>query len=112
MRAVRMWSGDEPPLGPGEPSLIGAQVGPLTIVGYHPVWAAWAAPATSADVGQDRAVYLAEHTVLKTRRAVKIAPSQLTHNPLALRRFVHDARAAARLRHRNLIQLHDVGQLA
>src|SRR5262249_48231346 len=27
------------------------------------------------------------------------------------RRFVNDARAAARLRHRNLIQLHDVGRL-
>jgi serine/threonine-protein kinase len=57
-------------------------------------------------------MYLAEHAVLKTRRAVKFLSAQRTQNPLLVQRFVHEARAAARLQHRNLIQVHDIGQLA
>src|SRR5262245_22532783 len=98
-RAVRMRLGDEHP-GSGEPStMVGAQVGPFTIV---------------CRLGEDdmATLYLAEHTVLKTRRAVKLLSPRRTGNPHAVQRFVHEARAAARLAHRNLIQVHDAGQLA
>lgn len=79
--------------------MIGAQVGPFTIV---------------CPLGERGAatMYLAEHAVLKTRRAVKFLPPQRAQDARAVQRFVDEARAAARLHHRNLIQVHDVGQLA
>ena len=78
--------------------MIGTQVGPFTIV------------CPLGDGGM-ASVYLAEHAVLKTRRAVKFLSPPLTQNPLLVHRFVNEARAAAQLHHRNLIQVHDVGQL-
>jgi len=78
--------------------MIGTQVGPFTIV-------------CPLGEGGMASVYLAEHAVLKTRRAVKFLSPQLTQNPLQVRRFVNEARAAAQLHHRNLIQVHDVGPL-
>jgi len=95
-----MRSGDERDLGSGEPdALIGAPVGPFTIV------------RRIGEGGMAR-VYLAEHAVLHTRRAVKVLSPRLSHHALLVRRFVNEARAAARLHHRNLIEVHDVGQLA
>ncbi|MEO7733638.1 MAG: serine/threonine-protein kinase, partial [Kofleriaceae bacterium] len=79
--------------------MIGTHVGPFTVVG----------PLGEGGMGK---VYLAEHAVLKTQRAVKFLSPQLTENAVLVRRFVNEARAAARLQHRNLIQVHDVGQLA
>jgi serine/threonine protein kinase len=78
--------------------MIGTQVGPFTIV---------------CPLGQGRtsSVFLAEHAVLKTRRAIKRLAPRLTFDGQLVQRFVHEARAAARLRHRNLIQVHDIGQL-
>jgi len=78
--------------------MIGTQVGPFTVL----------CPLGESGMGS---AYLAEHAVLKTRRAVKFLSPQLTQDPLRVRRFVHEARAAARLHHPNLIQVHDVGQL-
>src|SRR4051812_3293662 len=79
--------------------MIGTHVGPFTVVG----------PLGEGGMGK---VYLAEHAVLKTQRAVKFLAPQLTQNAVLVRRFVNEARAAAKLQHRNLIQVHDVGQLA
>jgi eukaryotic-like serine/threonine-protein kinase len=95
--------GDDRYLGSGEPevmpdAMIGTRVGPFAIL----------RPLGEGGMGK---VYLAEHTVLKTRRAVKVLSPQLTQNELLVRRFINEARAAARLHHRNLIQVHDVGQL-
>src|SRR5688572_6953374 len=78
--------------------MTGTQVGPFTIV----------RPLGEGAMGS---VYLAEHTVLRTRRAVKFLSPQLTRNEQLVPRFVNEARAAATLHHRNLIQVHDVGQL-
>ncbi|HEX8112751.1 MAG TPA: protein kinase, partial [Kofleriaceae bacterium] len=58
------------------------------------------------------AMYLAEHPVLHTRRAVRVLLPPLARDPRAVQRFVDVARAAARVQHRNLVQVHDVGPLA
>jgi serine/threonine protein kinase len=84
----------------GEPgNLIGVQVGAFTIV----------CPLGEGDRGS---MYLAEHPVLNTRRAVRVLPPHVAHDPRAVQRFVEAARAAARVQHRNLAQVHDVGPLA
>jgi serine/threonine-protein kinase len=56
-------------------------------------------------------VYLAEHAVLKTPRAVKVLLPELTKSKQIVQRFVNEARMAASIRHRNIIEVHDVGQL-
>src|SRR5678809_57602 len=56
-------------------------------------------------------VYLAEHALLKTPRAVKVLQPEWTTSQLIVQRFVNEARAAASIRHRNIIEVHDVGQL-
>src|ERR1043166_8954772 len=98
-RAVRMRLGDEHP-GSGEPSsVIGSQVGPFTLL------------RRLRDDGP-AAVYLAEHALLATRRTVKLLAPPEAGQPQAVQRFVDEARAAARVQHRNLIAVHDVGQVA
>ncbi|HWU89935.1 MAG TPA: serine/threonine-protein kinase, partial [Kofleriaceae bacterium] len=57
------------------------------------------------------AVYLAEHAVLKTPRAVKVLLPEWTKSKVIVQRFVNEARAAAAIRHRNIVEVHDVGQL-
>ncbi|HEY0477826.1 MAG TPA: serine/threonine-protein kinase [Kofleriaceae bacterium] len=92
--------GDDRYRSSGEPNaMVGTQVGPFTIL----------CPLGEGGTGR---VYLAEHAVLKTRRAVKLLPAPLAQDALAVRRFVHEARTVAQLHHRNLIQVHDVGELA
>ncbi|HEX2689438.1 MAG TPA: hypothetical protein VHN14_22610, partial [Kofleriaceae bacterium] len=96
---VLMRLGDDRHLGYGDPDvMIGTRVGPFTIV------------RLVGERGMGR-VYVAEHTVLKTQRAVKLLSPQLTENALLVRRFVNEACVVAKLHHRNLIQVHDVGQL-
>jgi serine/threonine protein kinase len=56
-------------------------------------------------------VYLAEHTLMKDLHAIKILDPQLTQNPAIVTRFVNEARAAARLRHRNLVRVHNIERL-
>jgi len=83
----------------GDPdAMIGARVGPLTLVRL-------------LGEGRTGRVYVGEHAVLQTLRAVRFLSPPLTQDALFVRRFVNEARAIARLCHRNLIQVHDVGQL-
>ena len=56
-------------------------------------------------------VYLAEHALLKTPRAVKVLLPEWTTSEIIVQRFVNEARAAAAIRHRNIIVVHDIGQL-
>ncbi len=57
------------------------------------------------------AVYLAEHRVLKTLHVVKVLLPQWTQNAMIVQRFVNEARAAAAIRHRNIIGVQDCDQL-
>jgi len=56
-------------------------------------------------------VYLAEHCLMKDLHAIKVLDPQLTQNPQIVTRFVNEARAAARLRHRNLVRVHNIERL-
>lgn len=92
--------GDDRNLGQAEPdALIGTQVGSFVIL------------RLLGEGGMGK-VYVAEHAILKIRRVVKVLSPLLTQNVWLVRRFVNEARAVAKLPHRNLIQVHDVGQLA
>ena len=53
-------------------------------------------------------VYLAEHAVLSKRVAVKVLSADLRANPIARKRFVREARAAAAIDHHNIVQVFDV----
>jgi serine/threonine-protein kinase len=79
--------------------MIGTQVGPFTVV-------------SQLGEGGMGSVYLAEHAVLRMRRAIKFLSPQLIQHPEAVQRFLNEARTLAQLHHRNVIQVHDVGQLA
>jgi serine/threonine protein kinase len=61
--------------------------------------------------GGTGAVYYATHRVLGTPRAVKVLFPQWTRYPEMVERFVNEARAAAAIRHRNIIGVHDCGRL-
>ncbi len=56
-------------------------------------------------------IYLAVHRVLHTPRAVKVLRAEWTGYPELVERFVNEARAAAAIRHRNIIGVHDCDQL-
>ena len=56
-------------------------------------------------------VYLAEHSLMKDLHAIKVLDPSLTQNPQIVTRFVNEARAAARLRHRNLVRVHNIERL-
>ncbi len=78
--------------------MIGTQVGPYRLVKL----------LGAGGMGQ---VYLAEHTTLKDLHAIKILDPELTQKPQIVTRFVNEARAAAKLRHRNLIRVHHIDRL-
>lgn len=61
--------------------------------------------------GGTGAVYLAVHRVLGTPRAVKVLLPEWTRYPEVVERFINEARAAAAIRHRNIIGVHDCGRL-
>jgi serine/threonine protein kinase len=56
-------------------------------------------------------VYLAEHTLMKDLHAIKVLDPMLTHDPQLIARFINEARAAARVRHRNLVRVHNIDTL-
>src|SRR5262245_40366506 len=55
-------------------------------------------------------VYLAEHTLMKRKVAVKVLPHDKAVDQLSLDRFYREARSAAALDHPNIVRLHDVNQ--
>ncbi|MCZ7647191.1 MAG: protein kinase [Planctomycetota bacterium] len=56
------------------------------------------------------AVYLAKHQTLGRQVALKLLPQQFTANPEYVQRFLREARAAAQLRHPNIVQVYDAGE--
>jgi eukaryotic-like serine/threonine-protein kinase len=56
-------------------------------------------------------VYAAVHHKLKRRVALKMIHRDLNADPDQLDRFRHEAEALARLRHPNVVQIHDVGEV-
>ncbi|MEJ7599241.1 MAG: serine/threonine-protein kinase [Kofleriaceae bacterium] len=57
-------------------------------------------------------VWLGEHLALKTPRAIKVLNPELTRNPMIVERFRAEALAAASLKHKNVVTVHDIGQMA
>jgi serine/threonine protein kinase/putative intracellular protease/amidase len=55
-------------------------------------------------------VYEAVDTLLNRTVAIKVLPEEVADDSQALQRFQHEARAAARLNHANVVVIHDVGQ--
>jgi serine/threonine-protein kinase len=56
------------------------------------------------------AIYRAEDTELGRQVALKVLAPELAAKPIALKRFRREARSAARLRHRNIVAIYDVGE--
>jgi serine/threonine-protein kinase len=57
-------------------------------------------------------VYLAEHTLMKNLHAIKVLDPTLTQDPQLIARFINEARAAAHVRHRNLVRVHNIDRLS
>ena len=56
-------------------------------------------------------VYLAMESTLKRKLAVKILPHSVAADPKMVERFLREARAAARLRHPNIIPIYSAGEI-
>lgn len=54
------------------------------------------------------AVYMARHKVLGKERAIKFLPQSTDLNPTSVRRFINEAKAAARVEHANVVQVYDI----
>ena len=53
-------------------------------------------------------VYLAEHTIFKQRRAIKVLPKKRIADKTYLDRFYREGRAAASLNHPNIVRVYDI----
>lgn len=54
------------------------------------------------------AVYLAEHSLLKVSRALKVLPEELSSSGTFQERFLIEGRVLARLQHPRIVQVHDM----
>ena len=54
-------------------------------------------------------VYLAEHTLMHQRRAIKVLPKQRVNDSSYLQRFHLEAQATAALDHPNIVRAYDIG---
>jgi putative nucleotidyltransferase with HDIG domain len=66
------------------------------------------APLRSGGMGT---VYYGEHTLIGRRAAIKILHPEVSRNPDALGRFLTEARAANDIRHPNVVEITDIGNL-
>lgn len=57
-------------------------------------------------------VYAAEHQQLRRPAAVKVLPELMSLSPRRIRRFLREAKVAARLDHPGLARIHEVGEVA
>ena len=57
------------------------------------------------------AVWAATHVVTRKRVAIKLLKPELAHNASLVERFLREARAACAVKHRHVVQIHDVLQL-
>ncbi len=55
-------------------------------------------------------VFVAEHTTLQRKVALKVLPVVKARDKIALERFYREARAAAALNHQHIVKLHDISQ--
>ena len=55
-------------------------------------------------------VYVAEHTLLKRKVAIKVLLKELTSDPSIARRFMNEARATSQIAHPGIVQIWDFGQ--
>ncbi len=55
-------------------------------------------------------VWVAEHILIGKEVAIKILHPQLASDSQVVRRFLQEARAAAAIKHPNLVEVHDVGK--
>src|SRR4030095_12708467 len=58
------------------------------------------------------AVYRARHVLLDEERAIKVIQSKFTGETELFDRFLREAKILIKLRHQNLVQLHEFGTLA
>ncbi len=56
------------------------------------------------------AVYIAEHTTLQRKVAIKVLHKDKSRDQKSLERFFREARSAAALDHPNIVRLHDIAQ--
>jgi serine/threonine protein kinase len=61
--------------------------------------------------GGNGIVFLCEHTVMRRLVAIKVLPSSLANDQGIIERFRREARAAAQLKHPNIVTAHDVDQV-
>ena len=61
--------------------------------------------------GGMNAVYLAEHSLMRRRCAIKILPEKLLGEQAAVERFNREARAVALLDHTNIVRAYDFGKV-
>jgi len=55
-------------------------------------------------------VYLAEHMLLRRKRAIKVLPKKRVHDASYLQRFMLEAKATASLDHPNIVRAYDIDQ--